>query len=841
MNNPPTTSPLRERLQVVPYYSSQHFLVTQDIPDHYSHPDHHTSDYRSFINLQSSNLFSASPQDGKKVSPRGYFEQESKFNNTCKFNDNSPCDNNTQRSPLMSLDSGITCGLRRECDECDKELDSCALMLVNSRDSDDTSYTKTSQNKDDVSTNQLVPLGIRDLDAIDNNEVSHFNACPFCHRPFTLDSSSFSVPGFQEDTAGTTSKRARKKTYYRRRYHKMQPFFSPHYFRQLARIDYLSRKPPAEQWKYEPDDGKGNLFMKILPARAKPALTSRSLWTDVKQDEDIRIDDNEGHYQSVRSNEVSPPTELGPREQAPPPTLQDMEQGYYNVHFEEVQKIGQGAFGGVFVCRHIVGGEDMGLFVVKKIPIGNDVSYLKQSLREVRLLEATHQHANVVEYHHSWIDYAHTADFGPIVRCLFILQEFATEGSLDNYLEKSLARTCVPRRRRSPQDDILEGLDSLSNAAVWYFFLSAVAGIAHLHSNGVLHRDLKPQNLLLTKVNGLPPRLMVGDFGTATLLSEMVAAKTKGSSADIGYARTGTTGTMGYMAPELFVRATVVEDNVGDDNRGTPTNNTASAENTLFEHTHTKSSDVWSLGAILHYLAFGSPPVIDQETGEVFLPKVNLFNEYGLRVHERNISPSDTDKCRTSGRRSSRLMITPPLSPGMERCITEGCRIDHLSQLDLHSTDREQQSALVSHSSKPLSSKDEANAKGANEIPSDNTLFTRTFSTNKRPPEMIELMRLMLSSDPRKRPSCQEILKAPFIQAMIRKFEVFGFGDNCGRSRNTNDNDFTESTSTMKMNVTNESLGHSFFSTGNQEYQKPVAKNAGTFNVQSLSEYFYYR
>lgn len=258
-----------------------------------------------------------------------------------------------------------------------------------------------------------------------------------------------------------------------------------------------------------------------------------------------------------------------------PPPLDDesrlMREGYYAKHFTEVHKVGGGAVGAVYLCRHVMEGVTLGLFAVKKIPVGSDPKYLATVLHEVRVMTEIRHHPNVLEYHHSWVDYAKTADFGPIVRCLFVLMEYATEGSLDSYL-------AIHGHR-------------LPDVAVWYFFLSALAGLSHLHSRRILHRDLKPQNLLITKVDGRAPRLLLADFGTAALLNE-----------DLALERTGGTGTLEYMAPELFEQ---VEVDQGDDEERSAAPGGGGGVAGHFRHAASAASDIWSLGLILHYLCCG--------------------------------------------------------------------------------------------------------------------------------------------------------------------------------------------------------------------------------------------
>lgn len=93
-------------------------------------------------------------------------------------------------------------------------------------------------------------------------------------------------------------------------------------------------------------------------------------------------------------------------------------------------------------------------------------------------------------------------------------------------------------------------------------------GVEYSHQMGVLHRDLKPQNILLTE-DGTPK---VADFGLAKRLDD---------DNDQDKTREGVIlGTPGYMAPEQAR----VSDKVGP------------------------QTDVYALGCILYYLMTGRPP-----------------------------------------------------------------------------------------------------------------------------------------------------------------------------------------------------------------------------------------
>lgn len=93
--------------------------------------------------------------------------------------------------------------------------------------------------------------------------------------------------------------------------------------------------------------------------------------------------------------------------------------------------------------------------------------------------------------------------------------------------------------RGSLSDQITEG-EPMAPARVLDLMTQAGAGLAMLHDQGVVHRDIKPQNLLLRSAGSASDRVLVADLGVAKAMLHASGL-------------TQVVGTPSYMAPEQAI------------------------------------------------------------------------------------------------------------------------------------------------------------------------------------------------------------------------------------------------------------------------------------------------
>ncbi|KAK4514889.1 uncharacterized protein ATC70_002495 [Mucor velutinosus] len=182
--------------------------------------------------------------------------------------------------------------------------------------------------------------------------------------------------------------------------------------------------------------------------------------------------------------------------------------------YELVKEIGQGAYGIVCAAVNTRNGEKCAIKKVNKLferPI-----LTRRALRELKLLEHFNGHKNIIGLLD--MDIVDYSDFNEI------------------YLYQELMEADLHQIIRSGQP--------LTDEHYQSFIYQACCGLKYIHSANVLHRDLKPCNLLVnTKCE-----LKICDFGLAR---GYVDAKS-GQEGDAGF-MTEYVATRYYRAPEIML------------------------------------------------------------------------------------------------------------------------------------------------------------------------------------------------------------------------------------------------------------------------------------------------
>uniref|UniRef100_A0AC35FCN9 Protein kinase domain-containing protein n=1 Tax=Panagrolaimus sp. PS1159 TaxID=55785 RepID=A0AC35FCN9_9BILA len=178
--------------------------------------------------------------------------------------------------------------------------------------------------------------------------------------------------------------------------------------------------------------------------------------------------------------------------------------------YDYVHVLGKGAFGQVYLAKKHSTGNLFAVKVINKKQF-DDPSYADRELQSLKFLN----HKNIIKLYAAKEDSTN----------LYLLLEFASGGDFFDYLHQ--------RKVNSDQ----KAKD---------FFRQIVTGVQYLHSKGIAHRDLKPQNILLD-LNGT---IKIADFGLA---NQVKAAVYLQSVCDpVNVAMFTRCGTKGYCAPEVF-------------------------------------------------------------------------------------------------------------------------------------------------------------------------------------------------------------------------------------------------------------------------------------------------
>ncbi|KAK9324718.1 hypothetical protein V1517DRAFT_35734 [Lipomyces orientalis] len=158
-------------------------------------------------------------------------------------------------------------------------------------------------------------------------------------------------------------------------------------------------------------------------------------------------------------------------------------------------------------------------------------------------------------------------------------------------------------------------------------------GLQYLHSLKIVHRDIKPQNILVASPKRLrhgdyagPARLLISDFG--------LCKKLEGDQSSFRATTAHAAGTSGWRAPELLIEGDDSGSGNGSSNHtiSPSSNNTGSASepaviDTLSNRRATRAIDIFSLGCVFYYvLSNGSHPF-----GDRYMREANIIKgEYSL-------------------------------------------------------------------------------------------------------------------------------------------------------------------------------------------------------------------
>jgi glycogen synthase kinase 3 beta len=137
------------------------------------------------------------------------------------------------------------------------------------------------------------------------------------------------------------------------------------------------------------------------------------------------------------------------------------------------------------------------------------------------------------------------------------------------------------------------------------YMYQLLRSLAYIHSVGICHRDIKPQNLLLNPPTGI---LKLCDFGSAKILVE-------------GEPNVSYICSRYYRAPELIFGATNYTTNIGE-SRLTPVARARTGRARMraaADPWRVSLTDVWSSGCVMAELMLGQP-LFPGESGCVAIP-----------------------------------------------------------------------------------------------------------------------------------------------------------------------------------------------------------------------------
>jgi NIMA (never in mitosis gene a)-related kinase 1/4/5 len=214
--------------------------------------------------------------------------------------------------------------------------------------------------------------------------------------------------------------------------------------------------------------------------------------------------------------------------------------------FTILKRLGQGSFGVVYKVRRK---DDNKKYALKRINLKSMCQkQIEDALNEVRLL-ASLQHNHIIKFLEAF-----PAGKNKYNMRLYIIMEYARGGDLANEIKKyKINKLTIPEHR------------------IWKYIHQISDALDFLHSNNILHRDIKAANCFLTSEGNIK----IGDMNISKIVKNGQFART-------------CIGTPYYMSPEVW-------------------------RHKLYN----SKCDVWSCGCLFYELAILEPPFKGRTTVEL--------------------------------------------------------------------------------------------------------------------------------------------------------------------------------------------------------------------------------
>ena len=198
------------------------------------------------------------------------------------------------------------------------------------------------------------------------------------------------------------------------------------------------------------------------------------------------------------------------------------------------EKIGEGGFGVVKKGVHKLSGNVVAIKIISKITHVREIRSIKN---EVKIFSFC-LHPNIVRMYESF----ESSEY------IYIVMEYMKGGDLYQYIKNN---------------------KSINENTASNIIQQITKAIDYMHQCGIIHRDLKLENILLKDSSEIPITVKITDFGLSALISLSQESKE-------------VQGTLQYIAPEIL-------------------------ENKSYD----SAVDVWSLGVITYILLSGYFPFYD--------------------------------------------------------------------------------------------------------------------------------------------------------------------------------------------------------------------------------------